>query len=79
MRCTGTLFILFASPTLFLIHACYLVEVAEWEGIPGEGKAVPRSPGGSSLEGEGNHTHPDVRVCVCECVHVCVITYYSKR
>ena len=52
----------------------YLVVVAEQEGIPAEGKAVPHSPGGSSLEGEGNHTHPAVHpsVCVCMCASVCV-------
>ena len=66
----------YTVPLYFLHHqhVCYLEEVAERQGIPGEGKAVPRSPGGSSLEGEDNHIHPDVRVCVCvcRCVHVCV-------
>ena len=44
---------------------------AEQEGSLEEGKAVPHSPGGSSLEGEGNHTHPAVHMCMCVCVCVC--------
>ena len=43
----------------------YLEEAAEREGSLEEDKAVPQSPGGSSLEVEGNHTHPVVNVCEC--------------
>ena len=40
------------------VYATYLEVVAEQEDILVEGRAVPHSPGGSNLEGEGNHIHP---------------------
>ena len=67
---------------MYILYVTYLEVVAEQEGILVEGRAVPHSPGGSNLEGEGNHIHPVIHpcvwdVCVCTSVHDLSHSRYS--